>query len=196
MTLPLPEGADRPVWRCARAASGGIAIADRDALGTTARLVAWPVQNLDPILAAVDAELDRLDLEASRFREDSEISAVHRHDGGAYPVSEGLAEAIGVALTAARWTAGLVDPTVGAALCSLGYDRDFAQIGTGQETPPPAAAKVPGWQSVRLDGQVVQPPGGRPARPGRDGQGPRRRPLRGSGVHCGRARRGTGQPGR
>jgi thiamine biosynthesis lipoprotein len=155
MTLPLPEGGDRPVWRCARAASGGIAIADRDALGTTARLVAWPLQNLDPILAAVDAELARLDLEASRFREDSEISAIHRHGGGVHSVSEGLAEAIGVALAAARWTAGLVDPTVGAALCSLGYDRDFADIGTNLQMPPLAAAKVPGWQSVRLDGQVV-----------------------------------------
>jgi FAD:protein FMN transferase len=155
MTLPLPGPSHRPVWRRAGAPSGGIAIADRDALGTTARLVAWPLQNLDPVLAAVDAELARLDLEASRFREDSEISAIHRHGGGAHLVSEGLAEAIGVALAAARWTAGLVDPTVGAALGSLGYDRDFAGIATDLQTPPPAAARVPGWRSVRLDGQVL-----------------------------------------
>jgi thiamine biosynthesis lipoprotein len=108
----------------------------------------------------VDAELARLDLEASRFREDSEISAIHRHGGGTHPVSEGLAEVIGVALAAARWTAGLVDPTVGAALCFLGYDRDFADIGTDLQTPPLAAAKVPGWQSVRLDGQAVHLPTG------------------------------------
>ena len=30
--------------------------------------------------------------------------------------------------TAAAWTGGLADPTVGAALISLGYDRDFAAI--------------------------------------------------------------------
>jgi thiamine biosynthesis lipoprotein len=160
MTLPPSESGGRPAWRCARAASGGIAIADRDALGTTARLVAWPLQNLDPVLAVVDAELARLDLEASRFRDDSEISAIHRRGGSVHPVSEGLAEAIGVALAAARWTGGLVDPTVGAALCSLGYDRDFARIGTDQEMPPVAAAAVPGWQSVRLDGQVVHLPTG------------------------------------
>ena len=135
-------------------------IADRDALGTTVRLVAWPLQNLDPVLVAVDAELARLDLEASRFREDSEICAMHRRGGGLQPVSRGLAEAIGVALAAARWTAGLVDPTVGAALCSLGYDRDFAQIGPGHDTLPPAPAKVPGWQSVQLDGHVVHLPVG------------------------------------
>jgi thiamine biosynthesis lipoprotein len=160
MTLPLPGPPERPVWTRAGAPSGGIAIAERDALGTTVRLVAWPLQNLDPILAAVDAELARLDLEASRFREDSEISAIHRHGGGTHPVSEGLAEVIGVALAAARWTAGLVDPTVGAALCFLGYDRDFADIGTDLQTPPLAAAKVPGWQSVRLDGQAVHLPTG------------------------------------
>lgn len=155
MALPLSGPSRPPLWRRAGTASGGVAIADRDALGTTARLVAWPLQDLDRILGAVDAELARLDLEASRFREDSEICAVHRHGGTPQPVSAGLAEAIGVALAAARWTAGLVDPTVGAALCSLGYDRDFADIGSDPQTPPPAAAQVPGWQSVRLDGQVL-----------------------------------------
>jgi thiamine biosynthesis lipoprotein len=38
-----------------------------------------------------------------------------------------------VALAAARWTGGLTDPTVGAALVSLGYDRDFAAISQGGE---------------------------------------------------------------
>ena len=160
MTLPLPVRPARPVWARIGTGSGGVAIAERDALGTTARLVAWPPQNLGRILSAVDAELARLDLEASRFREDSEISAIHRDGGGIHPVSEGLAEAIGVALAAARWTGGLVDPTVGGALWSLGYDRDFAEIGTGQEAAPPAPAPVPGWRSVRLDGQVVHLPAG------------------------------------
>ena len=160
MTLPLAGRPDRSVWKRAGTASGGIAIADRDALGTTARLVAWPLQGLDRILGAVDAELARLDREASRFRDDSEISAIHRQGGGAHLVSAGLAGAIGVALAAARWTAGLVDPTVGAALCSLGYDRDFADVGADLQTPASAPAKVPGWQSVRLDGRVVRVPAG------------------------------------
>lgn len=160
MAVPAIGLSASPAWRRASTGSGRAAIAERDALGTTARLVTWPPQNLGRILGAVDTELARLDLEASRFREDSEISAIHRDGGGIHRVSEGLAEAIGVALAAARWTGGLVDPTVGGALCALGYDRDFAAIGAGQEVALPAAAPVPGWRSVRLDGRVVHLPAG------------------------------------
>jgi thiamine biosynthesis lipoprotein len=71
-----------------------------------------------------------------------------------------LAEAIGVALRAAALTEGDVDPTVGGALAALGYDRDFAQV------PPEApaleqrvtAGMIPGWRSVRLDGDVLTLP--------------------------------------
>ena len=79
-------------------------------------------------LAAVDDVLSALDRQASRFRQDSEISWIHRSGGGLFMLSNGLAEAISVALEAARWTGGLADPTVGGALISLGYDRDFAAI--------------------------------------------------------------------
>ena len=86
-------------------------------------------------------------------------------------LGDGLAEAVGVALAAARWTGGLTDPTVGDALVSLGYDRDFALISQGGEPPgrpdgeppgPPALAPVPasGWQLLRLDGPLLRlPPG-------------------------------------
>ena len=39
-----------------------------------------------------------------------------------------LAEAIAVALRAASLTDGDVDPTVGAAMSAVGYDRDFEQV--------------------------------------------------------------------
>ena len=125
-------------------------------------------------LAAVDAELALLDEQASRFRDDSEISLVQRffsaatRPGSARPgdapprgsciVSEGLAEAIAVALAAAEWTGGLVDPTVGGALHGLGYDRDFAALpqGAAGEAAPPEPGYVPGWQSVRLDGRRLR----------------------------------------
>jgi thiamine biosynthesis lipoprotein len=160
MALPVLGVRARPVWRRVGVGSGAVGIAERDALGTTARLVAWPPQNLGRILGAVDAELARLDLEASRFRADSEISAIHRDGAAIHPISEGLAEAIGVALAAARWTGGLVDPTVGGALCSLGYDRDFARIDPGRDAAPVAPAPVPGWQSIRLDGCLLRLPAG------------------------------------
>ncbi len=43
-------------------------------------------------------------------------------------VSPLLAEAVAVALRAARITDGDVDPTVGGVLADLGYDRDFAEL--------------------------------------------------------------------
>jgi len=80
--------------------------------------------------------------------------------GPVHQLSDGLAEAIRVALTAARWTRGVTDPTVGAALIALGYDRDFAAIGAGTPPPPAGPGPVPGWRSVTLDGAALRLPAG------------------------------------
>ena len=65
-----------------------------------------------------------------------------------------------MALAAARWTGGRTDPTVGDALISLGYDRDFAAIDQQRGEPPAAPAPAPGWHRVRLDGPLLRlPPG-------------------------------------
>ena len=148
-----------PTW--VRTDADGVAIAERAALGSTARVAAWPPEDLDQALTAVDTELERLDQQASRFRDDSELSRVHHEPGPVHQLSRGLAEAIRVALAAARWTGGLVDPTVGGALIALGYDRDFAAIGLAPaiglaDEPAPA----PGWRSVTLDGTVLGLPAG------------------------------------
>ena len=135
-------------------------MAQREALGTTARLAVWPPEHAGAAMAAVDAVLAALDLQASRFRPDSEISWLHRSAGGLFMLSDGLAEAVRVALEAARWTGGLTDPTVGEALISLGYDRDFAAIDPDRREPPPAPLPAPGWQQVRLDGPLLWLPAG------------------------------------
>ena len=136
-------------------------MAERDALGTTARLAIWPASSLRAAVGAVDRELRRLDLAASRFRADSEISGVHAQHGRPVEVSAGLAEAISVALAAAEWSGGLVDPTVGAAMIALGYDRDFVQVRARRcDQQPISAQAVPGWAAVRLDGLLVQVPPG------------------------------------
>ena len=112
-------------------------------------------------MTAVDDVLSSLDLQASRFRPDSEISWLHRAHGGLFMLSDGLAEAVRVALAAAAWTGGLADPTVGAALISLGYDRDFAALDPDRPEPlVPAAVPAPGWQLVRLDGPLLRLPAG------------------------------------
>ncbi len=137
-----------------------VAVAERDALGTTARVAVWPPENLVRALGAVDAVLTALDRQASRFRDDSEISRIHRKDGGLFMLSDGLAEAVGVALAAARWTRGMTDPTVGEALVSLGYDRDFAAVEADDCRPVATSTGVPGWRSVTLDGPVLRLPSG------------------------------------
>ena len=121
MAIPVPTlTTPAPLWQRVNTGDAAVAVAERAALGTSARVAVWPPENLDGALAAVDDVLGALDRQASRFRQDSEISWIHRGDGGLFLVSDGLAEAIGVALEAARWTGGLADPTVGQALISLG----------------------------------------------------------------------------
>ncbi len=103
--------------------------------------------------AILRQELDHVDRVASRFRTDSEISALHRaaRTGEDVRVSADLLEAISLALRAASLTDGAVDPTVGSAMCRLGYDRDFSLVAPGQPGTLPEPAPVPGWRSVAVD---------------------------------------------
>jgi thiamine biosynthesis lipoprotein ApbE len=147
---------------------------------------AWPALGMlvqlvvtDPGQAAaarkmLEDELAALDLACSRFRPDSELIAVGnaaRAASGPVTVSVSplLAEAVAVALRAAQLTDGDVDPTVGAVLADLGYDRDFAEL-TPPEQPadagsgPPAVRVrvIPGWRSLRVDlatGRLTVPAG-------------------------------------
>ena len=148
-----------PAWQRVPAGDDAVAVAERAALGTSARVVVWPPGNLGQACTAVDDVLAALDRQASRFREDSELGWLHAAGGGTFLLSTSLAEAVGVALAAARWTGGLTDPTVGDALVRLGYDRDFADIGEDGELLG-AAVPAAGWQMVRLDGPLLRLPRG------------------------------------
>jgi FAD:protein FMN transferase len=146
-------------WHRVPTGDDAVAVAERAALGTSARVAVWPPGNLGTARAATDDVLAALDRQASRFRPDSELSWLNDAGGGMFMLGDELAEAVGVALAAARWTGGLTDPTVGAALVSLGYDRDFAAISQGGE-PPGAPVPAPGWQLLTLDGPLLRlPPG-------------------------------------
>ena len=143
-----------------RGDGGPIAIAERPAIGTTARLVAWPPERLGRAASAVDLVLEALDRQANRFRPDSELSQINRSSSTFFLVSDGLAGALDAALGAARWTGGLVDPTVGAALEALGYDRDFAAIDEDAAGTAPPEVPVPGWSVVALTGRLLERPAG------------------------------------
>jgi thiamine biosynthesis lipoprotein len=110
------------------------------------------------------ATLDAVDAAASRFRPDSEVCLLQRSADGHTPaaVSADLCEAVGIALRAARLTGGAVDPTVGDALCRIGYDRDFALMGEDISGPGGGTLPAPGWRSVLLDpvGSTVTMPTG------------------------------------
>jgi len=89
-----------------------------------------------------------VDLAASRFRDDSELTTLDRAQGAWTPISPLLTELIAVALRAARLTDGDVDPTVGAALAGIGYDRDVEEI---EADGVVLAVPAPGWRSIELD---------------------------------------------
>jgi thiamine biosynthesis lipoprotein len=121
------------------------------ALGTTAVVVVTEEQALAAAREAVAAEIAAVDAACSRFRRDSELSALNRAGERPVPVSATLFGAVDAALQVAAATGGLVDPTVGRALRVLGYDRDFAEV--DRQGPPLRirVGSVPGWQVVRLD---------------------------------------------
>ena len=107
----------------------------------------------------VDAELDAIELAASRFRPDSEISALAAADGVRTPVSPVLADLIEAALSAARMTDGDVDPTVGSAMIALGYDRDIDDLSA--TAPLLASVTIPvNWTHIEFDGSSIRIPAG------------------------------------
>jgi thiamine biosynthesis lipoprotein len=99
--------------------------------------------------ALLRTELDEMDRACSRFRADSEIRELSERAGSAVVVSPLLGDVLDVALRAAYLTDGLVDPTVGAAMAAIGYDRDFA--GLPADGPSVTATAAPGWWRIGWD---------------------------------------------
>lgn len=128
-----------------------------DVFGTTAVLLVAGGGHADARAARriADRELAAVDLACSRFRPDSELTALNRAAGrGPRPVSPLFTQLLAAALRAARLTGGDVDPTCGRALVGLGYDRDFAEVRAAGEAPPRLTGPVgpvPGWRRVHLD---------------------------------------------
>ena len=131
-------------------------------LGCDVRLVVTAPEALGPARAMLEADLVALDRAASRFRPDSEVSRLAVAGGRPTPISPVLADAVAVALAGAGISDGDLDPTMGADLAALGYDRTFAELAPPDAAPEPGdtgAAAVPGlhvhatpsWRDVHLD---------------------------------------------
>ena len=135
------------------------------ALGTLVHLVVTEPSCLPAARSLLEADLAAVDLACSRFRADSEICALQitgqtTGQTTSQQVSPLLAEAIAVALRAAELTDGDVDPTVGAAMSAIGYDRDFEQIDRTGPAAQLTVRTVPGWREVRLEGRTLTMPAG------------------------------------
>jgi len=148
----------------APATPAGTAPADASAswraLGTLVQLVVTEPHRLDDACRLLEADLAEVDQACSRFRADSEICNLPVGGGRPARISPLLAEAIAVALRAASLTDGDVDPTVGAAMSAVGYDRDFEQIERIGPSIALTVRTVPGWREVHLEGQSLTMPAG------------------------------------
>jgi thiamine biosynthesis lipoprotein len=118
--------------------------------GSTAVVAVAESGTLDAAAAAVIVTAAAFDAACSRFRDDSELSAVNAGAGAPVSVGPVLLEAVQASLRAARLTDGDVDPTVGRALIALGYDRDYAAI-NGWPARSVSVVPVPGWRTVKVD---------------------------------------------
>lgn len=120
------------------------------ALGTTATVVVTDPSRAIEAEGILRTETEAIDRACSRFRPDSELAHLHANAGRTVAVSSLLFESLDVAYSVAERTHGAVDPTVGNAMETLGYDRDFEQI----ESRPLQIADpgpVPGFWHLHLD---------------------------------------------
>jgi thiamine biosynthesis lipoprotein len=106
-------------------------------------LEAEPGPESTAALRAAESEFRRLESILSRFRPDSELSALNR--SGSLVAGRDLVRVTALALEARERTQGRFDPTVHDALVAAGYDRTFDDVepeGAGAPGGVPCAGSV------------------------------------------------------
>jgi len=125
-----------------------------EVFGTTAVLLMTDPGAVRQARAIADRVLADVDLAASRFRPDSELSRLNAAGGKPLAVSATFADLLAAALRAAKLTGGDVNPTCARALTGLGYNRDFAEVKAASDVGPRLTGPVgplPSWHTVHLD---------------------------------------------
>lgn len=146
-----------------------------DAMGCEVRLlIGDPLPGASPAADAAERErqfIHHFDSALSRFREDSELTMLNLDPRPAVPASPLLRQAVRAGLWAAERSDGLVDPTLGDAIVSVGYRRSRAGVAPESladalaVAPPRRPAEPPaepGWRSIEVDdeiGALRRPPG-------------------------------------
>ena len=145
------------------------------AMGTEVELLldVEPGAESDAALDRAEQEFERLEQLLSRFRPDSELSALNRL--GAIEAGDDLVAVTTLALEARERTGGLFDPTVHDALVAAGYDRTFDEL-VARTAPAGRRARVRGRSPRRRPDDRAR--ARLPPRPRRHRQGLRRRPRR------------------
>jgi thiamine biosynthesis lipoprotein len=131
-------------------ALSALTFVDGQALGTLFRVVVTQPELLNVATKAVDRVVREIDKCCSRFRADSELTAVNATAGREVSVSPLMARALRAALRGARLSDGAVDPTVGAAVKASGYAVDFATMTDDVEPFNVTLAPAPGWRCIRF----------------------------------------------
>lgn len=110
-------------------------------------------------VARVTEIFHRHDRRFSRFRNDSELSALNARAGRWSRMSEEFGALLRFALRGARSTGGLFDPTVLSALVAAGYDRDFDEVHP-MDGPVAPLHPAGAWGSLRVRGDRLRLPRG------------------------------------
>jgi thiamine biosynthesis lipoprotein len=124
------------------------------AIGTTATVVVVDPARLESAELLLRSEVEAIDLACSRFRPDSELEHLHALAGSSVAVSALLFEAVEVAIEVAAKTYGAVDPTVGNAMSTIGYDRDFDKVMDQPPLLPGLLGPVVGYGHIHLDART------------------------------------------
>ncbi|MFB7893816.1 FAD:protein FMN transferase [Microbacterium sp. NPDC056044] len=119
-----------------------------DAIGTTWEIVTER-ELPGPVQDEVTARIDAFDRTWSRFRPDSEVSALARA-GGSIPAPPDAVAMLDALATLADATGGAVNPLVGASLASLGYDAHYTFHDAGPIAAPDDWRERLTWQGGRL----------------------------------------------
>lgn len=126
-----------------------------EAIGTR-----WQIATADELddaaRAAVDAVIDRFDLEWSRFRADSSVRALAA-GAGSVPLPADADAMLDTYVELSQATGGAIDPLIGDGLAQRGYDADYSFTDRG---PRPTASDWRArlsWQgdALRLSGTAT-----------------------------------------
>lgn len=143
-------------------------------MGSDVRLLIGRPLRKDALSPAEVAERERRFVEdfaarLSRFRPDSELSALNADPRSAVPVSPLLASAVLAGLWAARRSGGLVDPTLAKAVCDAGYEHSLdgqppaslvAALHAAPRRRPARPRAAAEWRKVTVEGGIVRRPAG------------------------------------